>query len=307
MNSAQPKFRGVFAPIPTPFASDGSIDWAALKDNVAWWCATKLAGLVVLGSNGEAGYLDFDERAQMVEAVVRQCAGRKTVVAGVGMETTGHTMKLAKAAAAAGADAVLVLPPHFYEVAMTGPILRDHYRAVADACPVPVILYNMPGNTGLNLGIETPVQLSSHPNIVGLKDSSGDIVQISEIIAGAAPGFAVFAGSGSYLLPTLVMGGVGATAAVANVFPDECTAIIELFEAGKLDLARQLQQALLEANRAVTSRFNVPGLKAALEILGHYGGPPRLPMQPLDDATRATLEGIIRRAQARCAEILSGV
>lgn len=304
MNTEHAPLKGVFAPIPTPFNAAGDIDWAGLKHNVDWWCTTKLTGLVALGSNGEAGYLDADERARLIASVVEYSAGRKPVIAGIGQESTRATIALARAAADVGAIAALVLPPHFYKATMTGPILRDHFRAVADAGPLPVILYNMPGNTGVNLGVDTPVQLSSHPNIIGLKDSSGDIVQISEIIANARPGFAVFAGSGSYLLSTLIMGGVGATAALANVMPNECAAVVELFNAGRIDDARRVQQALLEINRAVTSRFNVPGLKAALDLIGHYGGPPRMPMQTLDDANIAALEGILGRAQAACAELL---
>ncbi len=305
MDTQHAPLKGVFAPIPTPFNAAGDIDWVGLKHNVDWWCTTKLSGLVALGSNGEAGYLDADERVRLIDAVVQYSAGRKPVIAGTGQESTRATIALTRAAAEAGAVAALVLPPHFYKATMTGPTLRDHYRAVADASQLPVILYNMPGNTGLNLGIDTPVQLSAHPNIVGLKDSSGDIVQISEIIASAAPGFGVFAGSGSYLLTTLVMGGVGATAALANVLPDECAAVVELFDAGRLDAARRMQQALLDINRAVTSRFNVPGLKAALDLLGHCGGPPRMPMHTLDEANTAILKGILDRAQAACAEVLS--
>lgn len=304
MNTDNTLLKGIFAPIPTPFDTAGDIDWGALKDNVDWWCTTKLSGLVALGSNGEAGYLDVQERARLIAAVVEYSAGRKPVIAGIGQESTRATIALARASAEVGAIAALVLPPHFYKATMTGPTLRDHYRAVADASPIPVILYNMPGNTGVNLGIDTPVQLSSHPNIVGMKDSSGDIVQISEIIAGATPGFAVFAGSGSYLLPTLMMGGVGATAALANVMPNECAAIVELFAAGRLEDARRVQQALLEVNRAVTSRFNVPGVKAALDLIGHYGGPPRMPMHTLDQANTAILKDILQRARAACAEVL---
>jgi 4-hydroxy-2-oxoglutarate aldolase len=189
---------------------------------------------------------------------------------------------------------------------MTNAALAAHYRAVADESPIPVIIYNMPGNTGLNLGSELVAELSNYPNIVGLKDSSGNIVQIAEIVAMAKEGFAVFAGSGSYLLPTLAVGGVGATAAVSNVFPDECAAVISLFDQGDIRGARELQLKLMKVNRAVTGRWGVPGLKAALDIIGLYGGPPRRPMLPLGEAERQELAMIIDRTGFPSGTGLSG-
>lgn len=287
--------KGVFAPIPTPLGEDGEVLLSAVRGNMERWASSGLAGVVVFGSNGEAPYLSWDEKVRLMEAVIQANSGRKLVIAGTGQETTRGTIRLTQKAAELGAQAALVLPPHFYKNAMTSAALAAHYRAVADESPIPVIIYNMPGNTGLNLGSELVAELSNYPNIVGLKDSSGNIVQIAEIVAMSKEGFAVFAGSGSYLLPTLAVGGVGATAAVSNVFPDECAFVISLFDQGDIQGARQLQLKLMEVNRAVTSRWGVPGLKAAMDIIGLYGGPPRRPMLPLGEAERQELARIIDR------------
>jgi 4-hydroxy-2-oxoglutarate aldolase len=289
------KLRGVFAPIATPFTDSGDVALESLAVNLDRLGTSDLAGLVVLGSNGEACYLSAEEKIDLVSFVVAKNTWGKAIIAGTGVETTRDTVTLTQQVADRGADAALVLPPHYYKSNMTNAVLRKHYEAVADASPIPIIIYNMPGNTGINLSSDTVIALSAHPNIVGIKDSSGNLVQIGEIIAGAGPGFAVFAGSGSYLLPSLALGAAGATAAVANVFPNECAAVQKHFEAGELDRARELQLRLMEINRAVTTRWGVPGLKAAMDLVGYYGGPPRKPMLPLGSEEREELARIIQR------------
>jgi len=295
---AEPMFRGVFAPIPTPFGEDGEIAYGALRKNLDRWAATRLAGLVVLGSNGEFALLDPDEKEALVGFVREHFPADRPVIAGTGCESTRATIRFTRRAAQLGADAALVLNPYYYKGSMTDAALKRFYLDVAEASPIPVMIYNMPGNTGLNLSSSLVVELAQHPNIVGVKDSSGNIVQISEIVAGAPEGFAVFAGSGSFLLPTILMGGVGGTLAVANVLPDECAGIVSMAQEGRLEEARLLQLKILAANAAVTSRWGVAGLKAALDMIGYYGGPPRPPILPLDEAVRAQLRTILIQAGA---------
>lgn len=287
---------GIFAPIPTPFDANEEIAWDHLKSNLAWWAGTGLAGIVVLGSNGEFVYLTPDEKIRLVEAVREQLPAEKMVIAGTGCETTRETIALSRKAAEAGVDACLILTPHYYKGDMTPAALKRYFWEVADACPVPVMLYNMPRNTGLNMEPALVLELARHPNIHGIKDSGGNIVQISEIAAGAGEGFSVFAGSGSFLLTTLLMGGVGGTLAVANVMPNECAEIVSLYGAGRLAEARALQQRILAPNKAVTSRWGIPGLKAALDLMGKYGGPVRRPLLPLGQAERADLAAVLRTA-----------
>lgn len=285
--------KGIFAPIATPFDEAGEIDYKALASNMATWDKTRMAGYVVLGSNGEANFLTFDEKVKLIAEVARINAGRKLVIAGTGVETTAETVALTKKAAEAGAQVALVLPPFYYKAAMGNAALSAHFKAVADASPIPVMLYNMPGNTGLNLSSSLVAELSFYPNIVGLKDSGGNIVQIAEIAAKSKPGFIVFAGSGSYLLPTLAVGGHGTTAAVANIAADELADIYEAFMKGDMVASKKAQHKVMELNAAVTSRWGVPGLKAAMDMMGYTGGKPRLPMLPLPEKDRLELAKIV--------------
>jgi 4-hydroxy-2-oxoglutarate aldolase len=172
--------------------------------------------------------------------------------------------------------------------------LGNFYTMLADASPIPVMIYNMPGNSGVNVPSSLTLKLAAHPNITGIKDSGGNIVQISEVLAKAPEGFSVFAGSGSYLLATLLLGGVGGTLAVANVVPDYCAEIQENFEKGDIEKARKMQLALLPLNAAVTSRFGIGGMKAAMDMVGFKGGLPRLPILPAGEETKKEIARILK-------------
>jgi len=204
-----------------------------------------------------------------------------------------ETIRLNKMATEAGADAVLIVTPNYYKGNMTDSVLARFYRDVADTSPLPVILYNMPRNAGINISAKLAVELSKHPNIIGIKDSGGNIVQIADMIRNATEDFSVFAGSASYLYTTLVLGGAGGTLALANVFPNECARLQTLFEAGRTKEARDLQMILIDSNNAVTSRWGIPGLKAALDMIGLYGGDPRPPLLPLGETDREELRKIL--------------
>jgi 4-hydroxy-2-oxoglutarate aldolase len=288
------KIRGIFAPIATAFDDKGELDFASLAKNIEKWNKTRLAGYVVLGSNGEANFLSFEEKVKLVAEVVRINRGSKVVIAGTGVETTSETITLTKKVAEVGAQVALVLPPFYFKAAMGNAALIAHFKAVADASPIPVMLYNMPGNTGLNLSSDLVAELSFYTNIVGIKDSGGNIVQIAEIIAKSKPGFIVFAGSGSYLLSTLAVGGMGTTAALANIAPNELADVYDSFMAGDWAKAKEAQLKILDLNAAVTSKWGVPGLKAAMDMMGYIGGKPRLPMLPLPEKDRLDLEKIIK-------------
>jgi len=293
------KLYGIYAPIPTPFVND-QLALDKLAGNLDFWLKSKLAGIVVMGSNGEFVMLDPEEKRQLIRAVCEQAKGKKPVIVGTGTESTRDTIKLNEFAAEAGAAAALVLSPCYYKRAMTDKVLKNFYFEVADASPIPIILYNMPGNSGINLSSKLVAELATHPNIIGVKDSSGNIVQISEIIKSTPDDFAVFAGSASFLYPSLALGATGGTLALANVFPDECARIQELVEAGNHAEAQRLQLNLLEANNAVTARWGIAGLKAALDLIGLFGGEPRKPLLPLPDEDREQLAQIIRKVQETC-------
>lgn len=292
------KLEGVLPPIPTPFDSDGNLLPDKLKANIALWNQTGLHGYVVLGSNGEAPMLTDDERIELWHAAREAIPRNKLFLVGAGVESTRHCITLAKRAAECGADAAMFVTPNYYKSQMNSATLINHYRMIADASPIPTIIYNMPAATALDIDANTVIQLAEHPNIIGIKDSSGNITKFEEIIRAVRPDFAVIAGSGGYFYPALCVGAKGAVAALANVAPRECVALYDAFRAGRHDEARTLQLRLVPLNAAVTTRWNVAGLKAALEELnqGFYGGPPRLPVRPLGTEDRALLRKIMQEA-----------
>ncbi|MCB8815162.1 4-hydroxy-tetrahydrodipicolinate synthase [Desulfosporosinus shakirovi] len=290
------ELKGVYAPIPTPFV-DGEIAYDKLERNLEYWLDSKLEGLVVLGSNGEFVLLSSEEKIQLIKFVCQKAKGRKSVIAGTGAESTAETIFSSQQAAAVGADAVLVVTPNYYKGAMSDKALIRFYLDVAEASTAPVILYNMPGNTGINLSPKVVAELAQHPNIIGIKDSGGNIVQITEVIRNTPSDFSVFAGSASFLYASLALGAKGGTLALANVFPNECAEVQALFEAGKWEESKALQLKLMESNTAVTARFGIAGLKAALDMLGYFGGDPRLPLLPIGGVEKADLKEILKRTQ----------
>jgi 4-hydroxy-2-oxoglutarate aldolase len=291
------KIQGIYPPIPTFFDENEDLDLATLREHLTRLKAAGITGFVALGSNGEAVHLDRDER-RVVISTTREMAGSESqVLAGAGTDSTRGTIALCQLASDAGADVALVLPPHHYRSRMDAASVRAHYLAVADASPIPVMIYNMPGNTaGLDLDAETVITLSAHPNIIGMKDSSGNVAKLAEVVAGVRSDFVTLAGSAGFLLAALVVGARGAIAALANIAPHECLELVALYEAGQMDEARALQARLVPVNTAVTSGYGVPGLKAALEFVAHYGGAPRRPLAPLGQSERVKLRSLLAEA-----------
>jgi 4-hydroxy-2-oxoglutarate aldolase len=288
---------GIYPPVPTFFDEREDLDLATLREHLTRLKAAGIANIVALGSNGEAVHLAPDERQHVIVTVREKMGAEAQILAGVGDHSTRATLALAQLAAEAGADVALVLPPHHYRPRMDGVALRAHYLAVADGSPLPVMIYNMPANAaGIDLDAETVIALSAHPNIIGLKDSSGNVAKLAQVVADAREGFVVLAGSAGFLLPALAVGARGAIAALANIAPRECLRLVELWNAGKLEEARALQARLIPVNSAVTSGYGVAGLKAALEFVAHYGGAPRRPLAPLNEGERVRLRGLLAEA-----------
>ncbi|HUG60763.1 MAG TPA: dihydrodipicolinate synthase family protein, partial [Methylomirabilota bacterium] len=242
---------------------------------------------VILGSNGESALLDEDEKLRLIAAGVEAIDGRKVVMAGTGAESTRATIAFTRRASELGIDYALVVTPHYYKPRYDHAAYLAHYTAVADASPAPVIVYVMAAYTGVDLAPSLVVDLSQHPNIVGVKDSGGNAPKVAEMVASAAPEFGVLAGSASFLYAALCLGATGGIVALGNVAPGLCKELARLFSAGEHDAARALQARLLAPNAAVTSRFGIAGLKVALDAVGLRGGPPRPPLQPLSDRDAA--------------------
>jgi 4-hydroxy-2-oxoglutarate aldolase len=290
---AIPTRDGVFPPITTPFR-DGELDLAGARENVRRWMKTSLAGIVVLGTNGESAYLDEDESERLVAAVREEVPGGRLLIAGTGRDSTRATMAACARAANAGADLVLVRTPAFFKSQMTAEIFVRHYTAVADVSPVPVLLYNFPAVFGVDLPSSAVERLAGHANIVGIKESGGDVGKIFDDVAHTAPGFSVYCGSAPVLFPSVMAGASGAILAVACVVPDLCVELFELSRAGQHDEARELQRRLTPLARSVTTGFGVPGLKAALDLAGFVGGSPREPLLPVRPEARAVIRAQMR-------------
>ena len=280
------QLRGIFPPMATPFTDDGAaLDLEALKINVGRWMATGLSGIVVLGSNGEAAFVDDDEAERLVAEVRLLVPRGRLLIAGTGREATRATIAACRRAAAAGADAALVRAPGFFRTQMTAEALQRHYVAVADACPIPVILYNFAAVFGVNLPTETIARLAEHPNVVGLKESGGDVAQVADQVSSTPEAFDVVVGAAPALYPSLCVGASGGVVAVANVVPEVCVRVYELAAAGRHEDARAWQRALTPLARAVTAAHGVAGLKAAMTLAGYRGGHPRAPLAPASPAT----------------------
>ena len=290
-------FEGIYPPIPTPFDDDGRLALDRLETNIERWNAAVpgLSGYVTLGSNGEAPHVDGEEALQLVAAARKAARPDTQVIAGTGQLSTWATVEATKRAADAGADAVLVVTPYYYKGRMTDAALKRHYFAVADASPVPVLIYNVPANTGFNIPVSVVPELAAHDNIFGIKDSLGDVNQLAEMVRLTQEmKFEVLSGNYGAMLPAMTFGLTGAILAVANVAPAECVSIYEAARAGRWAEAGALHLRLLPVARAVTTQYGVPGLKAALDVLGYFGGMPREPLLPLSDDARDDLAKILR-------------
>jgi len=288
--------KGCFPPIPTPFDARGRVDHDHLALNLEKWQKTPLAGFAVLGSNGEAVLLKEDEKLDTWKTAGAAISKEHLFIAGTGCESTMETLELTEKAAHLGANAAMVVTPHYYKSRMNHRALVSHYTMIADHSPIPIILYNVPAFTGIDLSVETIAELAHHPNIIGLKESSGNLPKIGQLVDIKGAKFQVLAGSGSFLLPALAVGAVGGVMALASVAPHALAEIMKSFDKGDLRKAREIQLRLIPANGAVTARFGVPGLKAALDLIGMYGGPVRPPLLPLEEKQKNELEGILREA-----------
>jgi 4-hydroxy-2-oxoglutarate aldolase len=234
-----------------------------------------------------------EEKLRVWEAARRAIPADKLMLAGAGCESTRQTIALSQKAADAGADGVLLVTPHYYDPKMTPESLYQHYQTVADAVPVPVLLYTVPKFTHVDIDTATVARLSRHPNIVGIKDTGGNLAKLADTVRVVAPGFQVLAGSAGFFLAGLTVGAVGGILALANVSPSYSLKILRLFKAGELDKAAKLQRRMVPVNAAITARFGIAGLKAALDMLGYYGGPVRSPLMQVTEGERQALRKIM--------------
>lgn len=284
------KFEGIFAPLSTPFTSGGSdIDFGALKQNIAHYNRTGLAGYVVCGSTGEANFLSWNETERLFAAVVESAAPEKIHIAGTGIDSLAETIQRNKRAGELGYKAVLVRTPHYYKPLMTHEALMEYYRRVADASPVPVLIYSIPQYTGVEVRPETAARLAEHPNIAGIKESSGKVESVRAILDATRESVQTLVGSASIIEPSLRLGAVGGILGLACILPNECARLFAAARAGDEDGAGELQAHIEPISKKCVSELGPAGVKFAMDCVGLCGGEPRIPLLPLSEVQKQTV------------------
>jgi len=295
--------KGIFPALVTPFDSDGSVSLNAVRENIRRYNGTAIAGYVVLGSTGEAVMLSRAEADSVLAAAKEAAASTKSLIAGTGAESTAETVARTKRAAELGYAAALVKTPYYYKPVYKAETYIRHFRAVADASPIPVLLYSVPQFTGITLETPEILALAAHPNIVGIKDSSGNIQRVVEIVAGAPPDFQVLTGGAAVIYPALTVGARGAILALAAALPEKCAEVFLLFQSGRHEQAKALQLELAVASKRIVSEQGIAGVKYAMDLRGYCGGLPRLPLLPLTEEKKQSVANVISQIHPAAARV----
>lgn len=286
-------FSGIFPALTTPFAGDGSVSVADLKHNIQHYNRTGVAGYVANGSTGESVLLSRSEMEAVLAAVKETASPDKKLIAGTGVESTAETIERTKRAAELGYDAALVKTPYYYKPAYSPEVYLSHYRRVADGSPIPVLLYSVPQFTGVALEPPEVAKLAEHPNIIGIKESSGNVLRVAEMVAATSPRFQVLVGSAGGVYPSLTVGARGAILALASALPEKCVALYDLIRQGEQERARELHTAILRVSKLVVSECGIAGVKYVMDQRGYRGGLPRLPLLPLQDEQKKRVNAFL--------------
>lgn len=287
------QLKGIFPALVTPFDSAGAVSLFGLEHNIGLYNQTAVSGYVVLGSTGESVLLSWTESVEILRLVTRHATPSKLLIAGTGAESTAETIRRTKFAAELGYQIALVKTPYYYKPVYRAETYLNHYRAVADASPIPVLLYSVPQFTGVALETPEILALSKHPNIIGIKDSSGVMQRVAEVVEAARPDFHVLTGGAAVIYPALALGARGAILALASALPELCTQVFELVQAGQHAQARDLQLKLARASKRIVSESGIAGVKFAMDLRGYKGGVPRLPLLPLKEEKKLEITAIL--------------
>ncbi|MHB8501136.1 MAG: dihydrodipicolinate synthase family protein [Candidatus Acidiferrales bacterium] len=297
---------GVFPALTTPFSPDGSVSVEDIKHNIRRYNATGLAGYVAIGSTGESVLLSRKEVDAVLIAVKESAAPGKLLIAGTGAESTAETIDRTKRSAEIGYHVALVKTPYYYKPMYKPEVFIAHYRRVADASPIPVMLYSVPQFTGIALEAPEVGVLAQHPNIIGIKESSGNVQRAAEMLAAVPSSFQILTGSASMMFPSVVLGATGAILAFASPLPELCVALFNAARTGDLETARALQSTILPASKVIVSQCGIPGVKYAMDEAGYRGGEPRLPLQPLHEDQKQSIRALLAKIDAHAPARLSG-
>jgi len=288
-------FNGVFPALATPFIKD-KISPEKLKENVQKYNRFDLGGYVVLGSTGESVFLSDEESERLVIAVKESAAPGKKIIVGTARESTKITLDFTNRIAELGIDAALIRTPHYFKPSMNSEALRRYYLSIADQSKVAVIIYNIPRNTGISIESHLLYEFSKHPNIVGIKESSGNLAFLGEVMPFLDSSFSFLTGAASVFFSGLELGASGGILALANLAPSECVQIYDLFLEGKREEALKIQLKLIPLNKAIIDTFGIPGIKFSLDLLGYFGGLPRSPLLPLEEKGKIEMKKILKKA-----------
>ena len=288
------KLKGVFAALTTPF-ENGRIAIKNFQENIQKYNATGLAGYVVAGSSGEAAYLADDEAETLVGAALESSAPGKIIIVGTARESTISTIAFTNRMADLGVQAALIRTPSYFKAAMTTEALKLHYYAIADKARIPIIPYHIPRVTGLSIEQRLVIELSRHPNIIGMKDSSGNLPFLGEVMPHLPSGFSYLLGAGSVFFFGLLLGASGGILRLADVIPGQCAELYAYFSSGEWEKASSLQRDAIPLNNAIIQKYGIAGTKYAMDLAGFFGGPPRKPILPLDKSGKKAIEEIMKK------------
>ena len=297
---------GVYPALVTPYAPDGSVSLEDLQHNIRKYNEIGLAGYVAIGSTGESVLLSDKEIDAVLVTVKETAAPGKRLIAGTGAESTAETIERTKRAAELGYHAALVKTPYYYKPVYKPEVYIAHYRRVADASPIPVVLYSVPQFTGIALEAPEVAALSAHPNIIGIKESSGVVQRAAEIMGSAQSSFQLLVGSASMMFPSVMIGAHGAILALGSALPELCVAVFQAAERGDLERARELQKSIVPASKVIVSQCGIPGVKYAMDLCGYRGGLPRLPLLPLPEEQKKAIRELMAKVDAHEPARLSG-
>jgi 4-hydroxy-2-oxoglutarate aldolase len=288
------KLQGVFAALTTPFENK-MIAPQLFRENIQKYNENNLAGYVVAGSSGEAAYLTDEESVTLVKEALKACGPDKKIIAGTAKESTISTVAFTNRMADLGIHAALIRTPSYFKPVMTTEALKRHYYNIADGAQVPVIPYHIPAVTGLSIEQQLVLELAEHPNIIGMKDSSGNLPFLGEVMPSLPPDFSYLLGAGSVFLFGLSLGASGGILRLADVIPEQCVDLYKAFEEGEWEKASALQRDIIPLNNAIIQTYGIAGTKYAMDLLGFFGGPTRDPILPLDEDGKVAIEGILKK------------
>lgn len=287
------KLQGIIPALTTPFDAQGALALGQLRENIAAYNRTGLSGYLAVGSTGESVLLDRLEFGKVVATVREAASPGRILIAGTGVDSTSETISRTQEAASLGCDFALVCTPYYFKPMMKAEALVEHYRRVADASQIPVLLYSVPQFTGIAIEPDLVARLAEHPNIVGMKDSSGNVDRVGAILASVPETFQLLTGSATTVYPSMTVGAKGAILALADFLPEICVALYDAIAGHEPDRALELQRRILQASNRIVGAMGISGVKYAMDRRGYYGGPVRRPLLPLGEAQKREVESLV--------------